>query len=202
MRLSRRFILAVATVPGIAMAQGTPPEATDPRLAERFIGSESAPVTVTEYFSLTCNHCARFHAQTLPRVKAELLDTGKARLRLVDFPLDQLALRAAMVARSVPVERYDAFVSTLLSTQDRWAFNRAGDPKAELGKLSLLAGLAPAAFEAAWSDEALARGLLERQLAAEKEFKITATPSFSANGKVERGAISFEQFAALVAAAS
>jgi len=203
MRVFRRSLLAVAAVPFLpAIASAQTAAADDPRLADRFLGSESAPVTVAEHFSLTCSHCAEFHRNTMPRVKKELIEPGKVRMKFVDFPLDQLALRAAMIARSLPAERYEPFVGTLLSTQDRWAFNRAADPKEELAKLALLAGLSREAFDAAWADEAFARGLLERQLAAEKQFNVNSTPTFVVNGKATPGTISFDRFAELVAAAT
>ena len=201
MRLSRRSLLVVAALPAVARAQA-PALADDPRLADRFIGKEDAKVQVIELFSLTCSHCAAFHRDTMPKVKSELVDTGKVRIRFIDFPLDQLALRAAMIARALPAERYEPFVGTLLSTQERWAFNRRADPKEELAKLAALAGLSRAAFDAAWDDEAFARGILERQLAAEKEHKVTSTPSFVIDGKTTAGAIGFDRFAELVSAAT
>lgn len=199
MRLSRRSLLVVAALPAVARAQAP---ADDPRLADRFIGKEDAKVQVIELFSLTCSHCAAFHRETMPKVKSELVDTGKVRIRFVDFPLDQLALRAAMIARALPAERYEPFVGTLLATQDRWAFNRRADPKEELAKLAALAGLSRAAFDTTWDDEAFARGILERQLAAEKEHKVTSTPSFVIDGKTTAGAIGFDRFAELVSAAT
>jgi hypothetical protein len=97
-------------------------------MAERSIGKADAPVVVTEWFSMTCPHCAAFHIQAMPRIKAELIDTGKMRMVFRDFPLDQLALTAAMVARALPAERYEAFLGALLGSQDRWAFNRQANP--------------------------------------------------------------------------
>src|SRR5690606_7936121 len=106
MRLSRRSLLVVAALPAVARAQApaAPVPADDPRLADRFIGKADAKVQVIELFSLTCSHCAAFHRDTMPKVKSELVDTGKVRMQFIDFPLDQLALRAAMIARALPVE--------------------------------------------------------------------------------------------------
>src|SRR5207253_3248039 len=113
---------ALAAAPLAARAQGA-----DPRLSERGIGRPDAPVKVIEFFSLTCSHCAAFHREVFPTVKKELVDTGAIRLIWRDFPLDQVALTAAAVARSLPPERYEGFVSALFASQDRWAFTR-GDP--------------------------------------------------------------------------
>ena len=138
MRLPRRTLLAataLAAAPLVARAQ-----ATDPRLSERGIGNPDAPVKVIEFFSLTCSHCAAFHRDTFPRVKRDMVERGAIRLIWRDFPLDQIALAAAAVARSLPAERYEGFIGALLSSQDRWAFTR-GDPMVELAKMAALAKL-------------------------------------------------------------
>ncbi len=188
----RRTLLAatgtLATLPALA-------QAPDPRLAERSLGSASAPVTVQEFFSLTCSHCGAFHRDTWPRVKAELVETGRVRMVWRDFPLDQIALRAAAVARSFPADRYDAFISALFATQDRWAYARGVDHKVEIGKIAALAGMSSADFEAAWADDALARGILEQRAAGEREYNIQATPTFIFGTRAVPGAIPFDRFA-------
>ena len=196
----RRSILATATLlaasPGLAprpaMAQGA-----DPRLGERAIGNPEAPVKVTEFFSLTCTHCAAFHKEIFPRVKRDLVETGAIRMVWRDFPLDQVALTAAAVARSLPAERYEGFIGALLASQDRWAFTR-GDPTAELSKMAALAGMAKPRFDEIVADAALQRAILEQRMQAEKEFSISATPSFSFQGKGaprnQSGNMTFERF--------
>ena len=199
MRLPRRSLLAATAlaVPLAARAQGA-----DPRLAERGIGKPEAPVKVIEFFSLTCSHCAAFHRETFPRVKKEMVETGAIRLVWRDFPLDAIALAAAGVARSLPPERYEGFVSALLSSQDRWAFTR-GDPVVELGKMAALAGMPKAQFEAVVSDDGLKRAIMEQRAQGEKEFDVKATPSFSfqGGGKVvnQSGNMPFEKFQTFVA---
>lgn len=170
-------------------------QAPDPRLGERAMGDASAPMTVTEFFSLTCSHCGAFHRDTWPQVKAELVQTGKVRMVWRDFPLDQVALRAHAVARSFPAERYEAFLTALFTTQDRWAYTRGVDHKAEIGKIATLAGMSAAAFEAAWADDDLARGILAQRQQAEQEFRIQATPSFVFGRRMVSGNIPFDRFA-------
>ena len=200
MQLSRRT-LSVATLgvlaaaPSPALAQATPP--SDPRLAPRGTGKADAPVVVTEFFSLTCGHCAAFHNQVWPRVKRELVESGRVRFVWRDFPLDGVALAAAAVARALPAERYEAFITTLFQTQDRWAFAQ-GRQMEELARLAALAGMDRAGFDAVVADEALRRGILEQRLAAEREFQIRATPSFTFNGRLHGGNLPYEQFARLV----
>jgi len=193
MQITRRSLGAIAAAtPSLALAQ-----AVDRRLLPRTIGQPNAPVTVTEFFSLTCGHCAAFHNQVWPRVKLELVNTGRARMVWRDFPLDGVALAAASIARALPEERYEAFISTLFQTQDRWAFAQ-GRQLEELAKLAALAGMNREAFDAVVADEPLRRGILEQRVAAEREFQIRATPSFAFNGRMHSGNLPFEQFARLV----
>ncbi|MBU8539247.1 thioredoxin domain-containing protein [Falsiroseomonas tokyonensis] len=207
--LDRRSVLTLAAgfAPGLALAQGAAPAqpappplaADDPRMAERSVGRADAPVTVIEYFSLTCGHCAAFHRETYPKVKSDLIESGRMRLVFRDFPLDGLALAAAAVARSLPPERYEPFISTLLSTQDRWAFARGGDPREELFKVAALAGMSRAKYDEVLADQSLARAILAARVAGQQEHNVSATPTFVFGNRPVSGAIAFPRFAALVA---
>ena len=152
MMLSRRSTLlaitATALLPGLAHA-----DSADPRMGERTIGNADAKVTVQEWFSLTCTHCAEFQSVTFPQVKKELIETGKIRYVWRDYPLDQVALTAAMVARALPPERYEPFITTLLLTQDRWAFARDVNSTEELAKLAALAGMPRETFDKTIRDD-------------------------------------------------
>jgi protein-disulfide isomerase len=194
----RRTILAAGglLVAGQASAQtAVPAPEADPRMAERSVGRPDAPMVVQEFFSLTCSHCGAFHRETWPRVKAELVDTGRIRMVFRDFPLDQVALGAAVVARSFPADRYEAFISALFATQDRWAYARGVDHKAEIGKIAAVAGMSGAAFEAAWTDVDLARAILVQRQQGEQEYRVQATPTFVFNRRVVGGNIPFDRFA-------
>ena len=198
MLLSRRLVLATAlATPLLARA-----ETADPRMTERTVGTADAPVTVTEWFSLTCTHCADFQKTTFPQVKAELIDTGKIRYIWRDFPLDQVALTAAMVARALPPERYEPFISALLGSQDRWAFARGVNSTEELAKLAGLAGLPRANFNTVIADQDLRQAILTGQSEAETTFKVQSTPSFIMNGKLTSGAVSYPNFVKAVADAA
>ncbi len=191
------FLLPAAALrPGAARAQAPGGgAAADPRLGERAAGRADAPVTVLEYFSLTCSHCAGFHRDTWPQVKRELVDTGRVRFVWRDFPLDQLALAAAAAARALPPERYEGFVGALFSTQDRWAFARGADNLGEIAKVAALAGMSRAEFDAVQADEGLARGILLERQDAETRLKINSTPSFVFGSRVVPGALPFDRFA-------
>lgn len=194
MQLSRRSLgLAIAATPGLALVQGAAAQGTDPRLSQRAIGKPDAPVTVMEFFSLTCGHCAAFHNTNWTRVKSELVDTGRIRFVWRDFPLDGIALAAACIARALPEDRYPAFISTLFQTQDRWAFAQ-GRQQEELARMAALAGMDRKAFDAVVADEGLRRGILEQRQAAERDYRITATPSFAFNGRLQSGNMPFDQF--------
>ena len=106
--------------------------------------SPKAKTTVEECFSLTCTHCAAFARETFPQIKSELIDTGKLRWVFRDFPLDQVALLAAMVARYLPPDRYEPFVMALFANQDRWAFAQGVNTADELWKTAALAGMSRA----------------------------------------------------------
>ena len=203
MRLPRRSFLTAAgaaTLGGPAFAQ-TAPGAADLRLGERAIGRPDAPVRVLEYFSLTCSHCATFHRETLPQVKQRLVEPGAVRFVFRDFPLDRLALAAAVVARSLPPERYEPFIGALLASQDRWAFAR-GDQMEGLAKMAALAGMPRPQFDAAVRDEALARAIMEGVQAAEREHGVRSTPSFvfrqDGRSRMQAGSVAFERFQQLV----
>ncbi|SHI60492.1 Thioredoxin [Roseomonas rosea] len=199
MSIARRHLFLatpmLALAPGLALAQGS--NAADPRLGERSAGRADAPVTVIEYFSLTCSHCAAFHNQTWPQVKSRLVEAGKLRLVWRDFPLDQLALAAAVVARSLPAERYEGFVSALFTSQDRWAFARGADNIGEIAKVAALAGMSRAQVDAALADQALQRGILEMRMKGQQEHQVSSTPTFVFNGRPSPGSLTYERFAEL-----
>ncbi|HWL80564.1 MAG TPA: thioredoxin domain-containing protein [Roseomonas sp.] len=199
MSLSRRTLMLAPAVllPVAAVAQGA-----DPRLGERSAGPAQAPVTVHEFFSLTCSHCAAFARETWPRVKQELVQKGKMRLVWHDFPLDQIALAAAQVARALPPERYEGFIEALLATQERWAFARDADHIAEIAKVAALAGMNREQVDAAVNDQGLRRAILEERLKAEQQYKVNSTPTFVFGSKVVPGELSFDRFSQLVQEAS
>lgn len=200
MPFTRRSLLSVvaagAMLPALAHA------AEDPRRTERAIGKPDAKVTVLEFFSLTCTHCAHFSQTTFPQVKSQLIDTGKVRFVYHDFPLDQVALTAAMIARSLREDRYEPFISALFANQDRWAFSRQNNPTDEIWKTAALAGMSRAAFDAAIADTGLKNWIVAQQTADQDKYHIDSTPTFVINGKKAEGALGFDDFNKLVAAAS
>jgi len=135
-------------------------------------------------------------------VRKQMIDTGRVRYVYNDFPLDQVALTAAMVARALPPERYDPFVSALLASQDRWAFAHGVNISEELRKMAALAGMSRETFDATVADNGLRNWILEQQDANQKKYGIDSTPTFVVNGSKTSGELSFEAFSKLVDAAA
>jgi protein-disulfide isomerase len=182
-------LLAAGTLPRLARA-----DVPDPRMADRAVGSADAKVVAGEWFSFTCPHCARFQSGVFPQVKAQLIDTGKLRYVWHEYPRDQVDLMAAMIARSLPAERYLPFVETLLATQARWAFDRSVEPKDELAKMAALAGMPRDMFDKVVADEALKAAILGAQAKAEQAYNIDSTPTFIINGHAHSGEADIDTF--------
>jgi protein-disulfide isomerase len=187
---------AASVLVSVAML-GTDPDgsrANEPEVFpdEHILGSPDAPITIIEYSSLTCPHCASFHETTLPKLKETWIANGKAKLVYRHFPLDRLALGAALVANCLDGDRYFNFIEVLFRRQDRWA--GAEDPVAELGQLATMAGIDREKFDVCLKDEAELNRILERRQKGEAEFGISSTPTFIINGRKVQGAVSFEEF--------
>ncbi|MEA2772573.1 MAG: hypothetical protein QOD93_5535 [Acetobacteraceae bacterium] len=198
MTISRRSLLTVVPA-GFALAAGiAPARADDSPRAERFIGKPDAKVTVGEYFSLTCTHCAAFALETFPEVKKNLIDTGEVKWVFHDYPLDQVALTASMVARYLPVDRYEPFINALFLGQNRWAFGRNNDPTEELWKTAGLAGMSRQTFDKALGDTGLRDWIVQQQKADTDQWKIDSTPSFVINGQKYAGEMGYDAFRKLI----
>jgi protein-disulfide isomerase len=196
----RRNLLTVAFGATLAQGFGLPfaVRAEDMTRAERSIGSAGAKTTINEYFSLTCSHCAAFAVETMPKVKSDLIDTGKVRWVFNDYPLDQIALQAAQVARYLPVDRYDPFINALFATQDRWAFARDANHTEELWKTAGLAGMSRITFDKAVADDGLRDWIVQQRQIATDKWQVDSTPSFVINGTKYAGEMSFDAFRKLV----
>jgi protein-disulfide isomerase len=167
-------------------------------MKDRVLGSESAPVTIIEYASLTCPHCAHFEKEILPEVKKRLIDTGKAKLIYRDFPLDQFALKAAMMARCIPADKYYNMIELLFDNQDRWT--KAKDPMEGLAQLGSLAGMSDADFKSCTENHDLETAILTHMQEAQNKYKAQSTPTFIFNDGAEQftGARDANEFEATV----
>src|SRR5271168_4105284 len=142
----RKILLSLVVLVGSGLAGPGVAGARADDSADHVLGKADAPITIIEYASLTCPHCAEFNKEVLPEVKAKYIETGKAKLIYRDFPLDQWALRASVLARCAPADKYFGFVDVLFQNQVTWA--TAKDPMAALEKIGMLGGVSSAQFSA------------------------------------------------------
>src|SRR4051794_20985816 len=186
----------LAGLAGSAPARGDEPQVT---ADDRVLGKADAPVTIIEYASLTCPHCAAFEKDILPRIKSEWIDTGKAKLVFRDFPLDGSALKAAIVARCAPPERFYGFIGVLFAQQGSWGL--AQDPVPGISRIAKLGGMGEDQVQACLKNDALQNKVLAGRLAAEQQYQVESTPTFFINGKKVVGAKEEDIVAAIKSAA-
>ena len=163
-------------------------------LAEMQIGRPDAPITVVEYASMTCSHCANFHNKVYPELKTKYIDTGKVRLIMREFPLDDRATGAAMLARCTGEGRSFALMSALFARQDEWAFVAKESFVPELSKFARQAGFTEESMRQCLTDQDLMDKVLTARKRAADEFGVTSTPTFFINGKRLTGGGSLEDF--------
>lgn len=154
-------------------------------LPDLWIGKADAPVTIIEYASMTCSHCATFHTVTFPELKKKYLDSGKARFVLREFPLDPLAAAAFMLARCSGDEKREAVVSLLFAQQRGWIM--AEKPVDALAGLMKQTGMSQDKFDACLKDRDLYGNVNKVRERASKDFGIDSTPTFFINGKKFNG---------------
>jgi protein-disulfide isomerase len=197
MTLTRRqalaLSLAVAALPSIGLAQT--------RVQEMTMGAADAPVTLVEYAMLTCPHCAAFHAEVFPQIKANFIDTGKVRLVFRDVYFNKPSLWAAMIARCAPSDRYFGIVERMFETQADWV--GVEDSEAMLEKLYGIgrqAGLTDAEMDACMQDREFAEALVAEYQKNAAADGVEATPTFLINGE-KVGNMPWEEFRAKLDAA-
>lgn len=193
-----RLVLAVVLALGLvaAAADVRAEKSLNEILPEMSLGNPDAPVTIYEHSSLTCTHCADFHNQTLPKVKAEYIDTGKARLVFRDFPLGQLAMVAAMLPHCAGPDRYFGFLEVLFRTQDQWA--RAQNPGEELQRVMRMGGMTKDAFDSCLKRREIYEAIRERAMDDQTLYGIDSTPSFRIGKEKFSGALPYEDFKKLI----
>ncbi|HEY9079567.1 DsbA family protein [Magnetovibrio sp.] len=183
------LVVSALTVNGGARAEMA---SINDALSEMSIGSPDAPVTLHEYSSLTCGHCANFHVNTLPEIKKNYVDTGKVRIVFHDFPLDNLALAAAMIARCAGPKRHFELFDRLYHAQDSWA--RSDKPRAALVSIARFSGLSIEDVDQCLRSEELAQGIQSTSQNAQDLYAISSTPTFILEGKKIQGAMAFDDF--------
>ena len=165
-------------------------------MSEKSIGEKNAPITIVEYASMSCPHCAKFHAETLPELKRDYIETGKVRLVMRDFPLDIFALKAAMLSRCSGNKRYFAFVDVLFKGQKNWT--RSKDPVKSLERIARLGGLSAQDIRLCLANKGLEEAILDVRLKAEQKYQVEETPTFIINGEKYDGDYSFRAMDAVL----
>ena len=187
-------LMAFALVAGVTAAASPAfaVEAPQVKPDDRVLGKADAPITIFEFFSLTCPHCADFEEHSYPKLKAEWVDTGKAKIVYRDYPLDQNALKAAMVARCAPPDRYAAFVEVLFKQQLVWGVQK--DPTDALKKIAALGGIGADQFDKCINDQDLSKQIVAEEYEAQQKYGVDSTPTFFINGKKTVGALPYDDF--------
>ena len=198
--LSRRHVLTglgTISVLGVsALAMTRPARAQDVSvdilhkpgpLGDKILGAENAPVTIVEYASVTCPHCAAFHRETYPTLKSKYIDTGKVRLIFREFPTQPaaIAIGGFMLARCAG-DKYFPMLDTIFEQQQSWA----QDPYNGFLRIARQAGLSEERFEACLKDQKMAEAIQEVAIRGNKEFNVDSTPTFFINGKKYAGNLS------------
>jgi protein-disulfide isomerase len=165
-------------------------------LPERVLGSEKAQVTVVEYASMTCSHCARFHTAVFPDLKKKYIDTGKVRFIFREFPLDPIAMGAFALARCLPEDKYFPMVDTLFEQQKNWAF--VPDPPKALLVIAKQAGFTEQTFEACLTDPKLGHAIEDSARRANEKFGVSGTPTFFMNGQMLKGEATLEALSKII----
>ncbi len=163
-----------------------------------FIGDEDAPVTIIEYASMSCSHCADFHNDTLDELKKEYIDTGKVKFVFRDFPFNYPALAGSMMMRCVPNDvRYD-YMNALYKLQKNWVVRDNTKTKSELYKIMQSGGMLQDEFDACLSDQNMENDILEGVMNAQREFNIRSTPTFIINGIIYSGNKNIKEFRQII----
>lgn len=167
-------------------------------MEDRVLGKADAPVTIIEYASLTCPHCANFNNNTLPQVKKLLVETGRAKLILREFPLNAPAVKASMLARCAPADKYYDIIDVLFKNQERWM--ESDNLEKSLAQYGTLAGMDEDFIKACLSNEELENAIVKNMQDAQTKYSVKATPTFILNDGAKRltGADGVDAFATAI----
>ena len=177
-----------------AMAQNAADVAKPQSLPDMAIGPANATVTITEYASMTCPHCANFNETVFPKIKSEFIDSGKVRYVFREFPLDIKAAAGAMLARCIAKDdapKYFAVIDLLFRQQNEWVMKNTTETLTRIGKQ---AGLSQQQVEDCLKDQALLDKIAADQKYANEVLKVNSTPTFFINGEMLKGETSFDEF--------
>ncbi len=173
-----------------------PAPASGPVYREFVSGNPSAKVTMIEYASLTCPHCARFSEDVMPELRKNYIDTGKIRFVYRDYPLDNLAAAAAAIARCAPGDRGKAMIDLMFKNQQVWA--RSPKPIEPLRGYAQLAGMSAADVDACLQNKAITAKISEVMNTASSVYKVESTPTFFVGEEKLSGEITYKDLAKIL----
>jgi protein-disulfide isomerase len=158
-------------------------------LGDEVLGAANAPVTIIEYASMTCPHCAQFHATTYPEMKKKYIDTGKIRFIFREFPLDALAAAGSMLARCAGKDKFFPLIETLFAQQKEWVTQKPLQPMLAIAKQ---AGFTQESFDKCLANQEVLNGIEQGRQRGQK-LGVQSTPTFFINGKMFRGTLTMEE---------
>ncbi len=160
------------------------------KIADHIIGNPDAKVTIVEYASLTCPHCATFHVDTFKEFKKNYIDTNKVKFIYRNFHLDNLALAGALIAECAPKDQYFPILDLIFSNQRKWI--AAPKQFAEMVNILKLVGYTQGKVDECFTKKDLISGLLDDRKRAAEEFNVNSTPTIFINGEKQSGALSYQ----------
>lgn len=162
------------------------------------IGETNAPITIIEYASLSCSHCADFHMNTLGKLKKEYVDTGKVKIVFRNFPFNYPALLGSMVLQCIPEDvRYD-YMNALFQLQSNWVVRENAKSTQELFKIMQSGGMTKEEFDSCINNRELEETILQKVINAQNEYNIQSTPSFLINDLLVEGNKSIKEFRQII----
>jgi protein-disulfide isomerase len=177
-------------------AHAAPVDAPEIAMGDMILGNSASPVTIIEYASMTCSHCASFHKHTYPRLKENYIDTGKIQFVFREFPLDTYALEASIMARCAGEERYFDVVSGLFERQEEWILPRtASKIRAAMRGIGADLGVTREMNEACQDNEAVQKRIAAKRNEAVNRYKVTGTPALVINGKLFEQGVGYNNVA-------
>ena len=198
MKYLRLSFLSIFIFIGIGVSKAEDSSVLNITEDDFFIGKIDAPITIIEYASMSCSHCASFHNNTLPDLKKEYIDTGKVKFVFRDFPYNFPALLGSMVMRCTPNDvRYD-YMNALYKLQNQWVLKENVKTTQELYKIMQSGGMKKEDFEACINNTDLENKIIQEIIDAQEEFQIKNTPSFLVNGNLFAGNKSIKEFRQII----
>ena len=189
MKLASWALALLVVVCGPALAADNPTSES----LDRVLGKATAPLTVIEYASMTCPHCAHLHEDVMPSIKSDWIDTGKVKLIYRDFPTNPvgMAVGVGMITQCAPKEQYFPILGLLFKAQDRWLHSQ--DPLSEIKRTVGLAGLTPGDVDTCLKREELGNAIQARAEEGLKQYGISSTPTLVVDGKRYEGELTYPQ---------